>query len=235
MKNIIGAVFSVTAAFALTWDASAAFSTYTNENAFKAASGAGPTSLNTFTDVTLRDSIPALVYGGSPANAGYRIATGGFGPGATPNNVWSILDGGGKCVGISVDDTGDLSLQIDMLGNKAAKAVGGKFFNTDQNGDFQDAWLTFKLSDGTSTTNRAVSTDAFFGFASSDPNAYITQVKVFNRDSTSGIYPTVSYLYVVGSVPVPVPEPSVVITNLAVLLSAGMGAVYYRRRNAKRG
>ena len=235
MKNIIGAVFSVAAAFVLAGDALAASSVYTNEAAFKAASGAGVFSLNEFGDITSPGQTPALTYKTSAADPRYRVATGGFGANP-PYDVFSIMNSEGtRCVGVSVMPYGDQSLQIDMLGGEA-RAVGGNFFNTDQNGDFQDAWLAFKLSDGTVTNFnfQAVSTNAFFGFVSGGPSTYITQIKVFNQDiSSSGLYPTVSRLYVVGSVPVP--EPSVVITNLAVLLGAGMGAVYYRRRNAKRG
>ncbi len=234
MKNIIGAVLGVTTAFVLAGNASAASSVYTDEASFKAASGADPLSLNEFGDITTPGQISARTYTtGSPIPASYRVATGGFGAG-DPFDIFSILNSDGtKCVGVSVMPYGDQSLQIDMLSGGAA-AVGGNFFNTDQNGDFSpNAWLAFTLSDGTVTNFLAGSTNSFFGFVSGGPSSYITQVKVFNKDlSIGGLYPTASRLYVVGAVQVP--EPSVVITNLAVLLSAGMGAVYYRRRNAVR-
>ena len=104
-------------------------------------------------------------------------------------------------------------------------AVGGDFCLTDDFGNYGNGTLKINFLSGELPVSVALSGPSVFrGFVST--TAPITSVEVFNPNYsiTDNYYPTVDSLYVV-------PEPSVVMMNLAVLV--GAGAVYRRWRSRR--
>ncbi len=216
MKNIIGIVFGVAAAFVVAGSAVAGSVVYTNQAKFLTDSGAGPSSKNDFSDLIGFDGPVFNPYGSgqsstykgpvysisSPPDAGYYMLNGAIG----------AFDGP--------------ELQINMLAG-GATGVGANFYGVNANSNFREAVMLVGLSDGTTNSIFAQNLTDFLGFVTSGP--LITYVQIRNPNfSVDGLYPSMDNLYVV-------PEPSMILMNLAVLMGVGAGTVYYRRRNTQRG
>lgn len=229
MKKIIGTLLGFAIALAIAGNVSAASSVYTDKATFLGVTGADPLSANDFLDVPVGSTGVPLHYAPGGGIPEYNIST--F-PG---EGVYGLPDSGGlPGGGVGALDVGNALLQIDILG-AGARAVGGNFFNTDASGQFTQASLRFTLSDSTVFDYLATGTSSFVGFMTPDEATRITQVQVLNPgyipNDPNAAFPSMNHLYVVGVVQVP--EPSVVLTNLAVLVGAGVGFVSYRRWNAK--
>jgi hypothetical protein len=216
MKNIIGIVFGVATAFVIAGSAVAGSAVYTDKPTFLSRFNV-PLSVNTFGDLNYEGATGPLNYpnGGGPA---YSI-------GSPPELGGFALFG---AIG-ALDNGLDPYLQIDILAG-GATGVGANFYGTDAAGIFGAAFLRVSLSDTTVYEVFVPNMGDFLGFVTSGP--LITSVQIHNpRFANDGIYPTMDNLYVTAAVP----EPSVILMNLAVLMSVGAGAVYYRRRNTQRG
>jgi hypothetical protein len=216
MKNIIEIVFGVAAAFVVAGSAVAGSAVYTDKPSFLSAFGV-PLSVNTFGDLNYEGATGPLNYpnGGGPA---YSI-------GSPPELGGFALNG---AIG-ALDNGLDPFLQIDILAG-GATGVGANFYGTDGAGIFGAATMLVSLSDGTTNSVSVQHLTDFLGFVTSGPR--ITSVQIHNpKFAIDGLYPSMDNLYVTAVVP----EPSVILMNLAVLMSVGVGTVYYRRRNAQRG
>jgi len=221
MKKIIALVFGVVAVFVVAGSAVAGSTPYTTEAAFKAASGAGPFDLNDFN--TLNGGQIGVV---DPSELTFSIGGPIYTISSPPSaQVFSI----GGAIG-SLNGPADPYLLVSIP--SGATAIGANFFGTDDNSSFGAVRLLVTLSDGTSQDFFAGTMDTFLGFVSGGP--LITSMEIHNPTyGQNGLYPTMDNLYVVGDY-VPIPEPSVVMMNLAVLMGVGGVAAYYRRRNGQR-
>lgn len=231
MKKFIGSLFGFAVVLAVAGNASAASSIYTDKATFLSVTGADPLAVNDFLDVPVGSTGVPLHYAPGGNIPTYDIST------VPGEGVYGLPDGGGlPGGGIGALDVGNAVLQLDIL-TPGARALGGNFFNTDAGGGFTLASLHFTLSDATTFDFTPTGTSSFVGFVTPDASTFITQVQVVNPayvpNDPGAAFPSMNHLYVVKNITV-VPEPSVVLTNIGVLLSVGAGAVYYRRRIANR-
>jgi uncharacterized delta-60 repeat protein len=184
--TLLGVLF--VKALLFTGTSASAATVYTNRASFLAASGAGPTDLNQFSDLTVPQQLPALTYQ-SGSKLRYTISTS---PGY---DVWglvgavSVLDlNGDPCLRISIPD--------------GATAIGANFYLTDSVGIDSPGTLLAVLSDGTSLTFSAGSTNAFIGVVAGGPK--ITVLDIHNPNfMVDQLYPTMDNLYVVGAASLP--------------------------------
>jgi hypothetical protein len=137
---------------------------------------------------------------------------------ASWGNLWGLPTYGG-CLSTEYPDA---SMTLTLTGD--VKAVGGRFFGSDWDGNLQNAEIHIALSDGTVVDYTNTNYLEFRGFISSVP---ILSLSVSIPGSPHdvyyrGPYPTLDHVYV-GTVPIPAP-------GAALLGFIGLGLVGWLKR-----
>lgn len=229
MKRIIGLFLGVAVVLAVSGISAEAAVVYTSKASFDLVTGNNPTHLNQFTDFNIGGALSgptgdSLVYadqkltiGGATQNPNTGITSPAYTISSLPDEA-QVFGLNGSVAGMM--DTLLISIPTGTW------AVGGDFSLTDSSGNFGAGTLKFNLSDSSSFSLPLTGIGEFRGFSST--TSLITSVEIFHDPSAPdydpNFYPTVDNLYVV-------PEPSVVMMNLAVVV--GAGAVYRIRRSRK--